>query len=117
MVLLSSDKNENLGVYIIIVEKKHSLFYDYTRDQQHIRNQLYIFCSSNKPYFNYDREKPRKYQRDVVSRHRNDYDSYMKRLSNNKPDNKDREKDCNEYCSERRPEQAQPLPNLHFQYN
>ncbi len=59
LVFPSSDENENLDVYMIVVEKKYLLFYDYIRDQQRIRDQLYIFRSFNKPYFNYDCEKPR----------------------------------------------------------
>ncbi len=65
---------------------------------------MYIFRFFNKPYPNYDREKPRERQRDIVPRYYDDYDSYIKHFLNNKPDNKDREKDYNEHCSEHRTE-------------
>ncbi len=115
-MFLLFDENENLGAYIIVVEKKYSLFYNYTRDQQYIRDQLHIFRSSNKLYFNYDREKPRERQRDIVPRHRDDYNSYMKRLLNNKPDNKDKKKDYNKHRSERRPEHYLEHRFEHYKY-
>ena len=78
-----------------------------------MRDQLYISRSFNKPYFSYDREKLRECQHDVVLRHRDDYDNYIKRFLNNKLDDKDREKNCNEHRSERRPEYR---PEYRFKY-
>ncbi len=61
---------------------------------------MYVFCSFNKLYFNYDREKFRKRQYNIVLRYCDNHDNYIKCPSNNKPDNKNREKDCNKHCSE-----------------
>ena len=58
LIFLLSNENENLSVYIIIVEKKHSLFYNHVQDRQYIWDQLRVFCPPNKPYINYNREKP-----------------------------------------------------------
>ena len=79
-----------------------------------MRDQLRISRSSNKPYPSYDREKPRERQRDAAPRYRDNHDSYVKRPSNNKPDDKGREKDCNEHRSKRRPEYRPEYRSDHY---
>ncbi len=69
---------------------------------------MYVFYPFNKTYINYDYEKSRKCQYNVILQYREDrdydYNSYSKRLSDNKLYNKNKEKDCIEYCFEYHPE-------------
>ena len=74
---------------------------------------MYIFYSFNKPYLNYDREKPRERQCNIVSQHCNNYNNYMKRLLNNKSDNKNKEKNRNKHHSECR---LKHCPKHRFEY-
>ena len=60
---------------------------------------MYVFHSFNKLYFNYNYKKLRKRQYDIVPRYYDDYNNYIKCLLNNKPDDENRKKDYNEYCS------------------
>ncbi len=77
---------------------------------------MHIFYSFNKPYFNYNRKKPRKRQYNIVFRYCDNYNNYIKCFLNNKLDDKNKEKDYNEYYSECRPEYRLEYCSKHCKY-